>query len=295
MHDAPCGIVRDGVVDRHGEFFFLKEDLENLFFMAFRDSIPQASKNRQACVDALPRTSSYDVIVMDPPWPYSRSRSPKFRGGVEYETMTLAALGRLHISRLAKPDAALLMWCTGPQLPNALPLFDTWGFAYKTVFLVWRKIYRSGKPVMGPGWYTRPCHEFLLLGVRGSVLSMRQSKRLSQLLDQSEEVSLVCTPAGHSVKPAESFQVIDEFFGSEARKIELFSRSPRMGWDVWGMEIDGYFQRALIHAPMEDTLPADANKENEPPGASVETNPTTTTTTTRSPSPERMASQGQKR
>ncbi len=189
-------------------------------------------------VCTFPVHKKYDVIVMDPPWPYSHSKCKRYRGVISYNTMSLQELSELPIHMISKPDCALLMWCTGPQLPHSFSLFARWGFKYKTIFIVWRKIYESGKPRCGMGWYTRPCHEYLLLGVRGSVLKFRQCCNLSQAVET--------TLQGHSIKPQESFDVIESFFGMHTEKIELFARQPRLGWDTWGEELTPHYRRGCV-------------------------------------------------
>lgn len=200
-----------------------------------------------ACLRAFPSHRKYDVIVMDPPWSYYRSSCKTFQGVVPYPTMDSTQLASLPLSSIANTDCALLVWCTGPHLPTVFPLFRAWGFSYKTVFLVWRKVYKSGKPVCGPGWYTRPCHEYLLLAVKGSVLRHKQSSKLSQLLDEGDQVHVVTTPEGHSIKPDAATQVIEEFFGgATTTKIELFARKRRFGWDTWGLDNKPYYRCGIV-------------------------------------------------
>lgn len=191
------------------------------------------------CKEQFPVHKQYDVIVVDPPWTYkSASKSKKFRGVTPYPTMTMGELKQLPMLAVAAENCALLVWCTGPQLPEVFPLMKGWGFTYKTMFLVWKKVYANGKPVFGVGHYTRPCHEYLLLAVKGSVISLRQCRNLSQLLESDAEAdSCVTMRAQHSVKPQRSFDVIEEFFGPHTKKLELFARQSRLGWDSWGLDL----------------------------------------------------------
>lgn len=187
-----------------------------------------------ACARAFPHGYGFDVILLDPPWNYFRSHSKKYGGTVSYPTMTQKELLALPVANLARENCALLCWVTGPMMERVFPLFDAWGFSYKTAFLVWRKVYKSGKPRCGMGHYTRSCHEYLLLAVKGSVLHHRQRRDLGQTL-QTPLVS-------HSTKPEESFVVIEQFFGPHTRKIELFARRPRDGWTTWGLDLPGYIR-----------------------------------------------------
>lgn len=175
---------------------------------------------------------------MDPPWGYSPSKSPRYRGVVPYPTMTMSELAELPVEQLAKKNCALLMWCTGPHLPYSFELMRAWGFTYKTVFLTWRKVYASGKPRCGLGWYTRPCYEYMLLAVKGSVLSLRQRRDISQ--------SLQTVIGKHSEKPQESYDKIEAFFGHATEKIECFAREPRPGWDTWGNQLIPPYRRGMV-------------------------------------------------
>jgi N6-adenosine-specific RNA methylase IME4 len=58
--------------------------------------------------------------------------------------------------------------------------------------------------------------------------------------------SLETTVSGHSVKPEESYRVIEEWLGMETEKLELFARRPRNGWDTWGLELEPYYRRGAV-------------------------------------------------
>jgi N6-adenosine-specific RNA methylase IME4 len=131
--------------------------------MGRKKGVKRNSAQISACLSAFPIKRKYDVILIDPPWPYSRSKCKLYKGSVPYDTMNLSEIGALPIATIAKPNCALFLWVTAPYLPASFSLLETWGFQYKTVFLVWRKVYKSGKPRCGLGWYTRPCHEYMLI------------------------------------------------------------------------------------------------------------------------------------
>jgi len=187
----------------------------------------------QACHQAFPVGAQYDVIVVDPPWYYAPSKDKKYDGTTQYGRMSLTDIQALPVPTIASTNCALLLWCTSPHLMQAHRLFDAWGFHYKTVFLVWRKIYKHKRtPRCGLGHYTRSCHEFLLLGVKGNVLPYRQTRTISQAYDD------VITQ--HSEKPQGTYDQITAFFGPHTRNIDLFARHTRPGWDAWGLELPSY-------------------------------------------------------
>ena len=170
----------------------------------------------------------FDVIVCDPPWNYGRSTLSGC-AKTHYSTMTMDQLMEMNVLGLAKKICALLMWTTGPFMEAAIALGKKWGFEYKTMFYVWVKLTKNGKPILGLGNYTRSCAEFCLLFTRGRVHSLKNSSSIPQLIQQQRRE--------HSRKPEESFSRLDDFFSSEVRKIELFSRENREKWYAWGNEV----------------------------------------------------------
>lgn len=182
----------------------------------------------------------YDLIYADPPWQYRIWDL----ASQHYETMTLEDLKRLPVENLAKKDSVLLMWVTLPNIPQALELMEAWGFEYKTVAFVWIKQNKNNDDFfMGRGYYTRSNAELCFLGKRGRGLK-RRSRSVRQLI--------ISRRRRHSEKPDEAYERIDELFGTDIRRIELFARKKMDGWDVWGNEVESdidvngeYFPSAL--------------------------------------------------
>lgn len=174
----------------------------------------------------------YDVIVCDCPWEYEQ----KHKRHLPYETMTPEELKALPV-RAAKA-ALLFMWVTGPHIPQAIEVMNAWGFDYVTVAFVWEKTFKNGKPVCGMGFYTRSCCEYVLLGRRGKGVS-------TWIKDHSVNQLIVSPKREHSRKPEEFWEKIDLLLGDSPhlRKIELFSRERRPGWEVWGNQVDFFTAR----------------------------------------------------
>jgi N6-adenosine-specific RNA methylase IME4 len=112
------------------------------------------------------------------------------------------------------------LWATNPLLPEALQVIEAWGFTYKTN-MAWIK--DKGR---GQGWYLKSKHELLLIGVK------------------PETPHPLCRPDScfeadrgpiHSKKPDITYQIIESMY--PGNKIELFARSNRPGWVVWGNEV----------------------------------------------------------
>lgn len=86
------------------------------------------------------------------------------------------------------------------------------------------------KIIEGLGHYTRSNSEFVLIGRKGKSLE-RKSKGISQI---------IIAPRGlkNSQKPIEVIKRINELYGLEVLKIELFARKCSQGWNATGLEYD---------------------------------------------------------
>lgn len=85
-----------------------------------------------------PPTGSYEVIVIDPPWPMKkidRAERPN-QTDFDYQTMDEEALGGIAIP--AADDCHLWCWTTHKFLPMAIRLVERWQFKYVCTF-VWHK------------------------------------------------------------------------------------------------------------------------------------------------------------
>jgi len=178
------------------------------------------------------RGKRFDIILADPPWQYEVTG---LSGCAEkhYRTMNIDDIKMLPVHELSEPGCYLLMWATGPMLPKAASVIAAWGFDYKTVFMVWVKTMKSkpSEPIYNAiGSYTQSACEYLLIARRCKsklpLKDVRASRQVKQLvMAQRRE---------HSRKPDETFARIDEFFIPGLKKIELFARETRPGWESWG-------------------------------------------------------------
>lgn len=164
----------------------------------------------------------YNVILMDPPWTYNnRAKGSADR---KYNLMSLEELKNLDIDKLANEDCVLFMWATFPLIQEALDLIKSYGFLYKTG-LSWHKKTRQGKDYFGNGFIFRSAAELLLVAYKGHPKPKNHSTRNS--------LEAVCM--GHSIKPIQSYKIIENLF--DGPYIELFSRLNRNGWDCVGNEV----------------------------------------------------------
>ncbi|KAK3242225.1 hypothetical protein CYMTET_45052 [Cymbomonas tetramitiformis] len=178
----------------------------------------------------FPRDKKYDIILADPPYRYENNNATG-AAAHHYPVLTMNQLGHLPLARIANKNCILCLWTTGPHMQHSCDLISQWGFKYRTVLSVWIKRSQNGNVSVGLGSYTRSCAEFILVAVRGSppIRKWRASKTVSQLIAAKR--------GKHSVKPKAAFKAMEKLFARSLKKIELFARSPRKGWDAWGNEV----------------------------------------------------------
>lgn len=171
--------------------------------------------------------NKFTVIYADPPWKYNQNKAS---GAAEhhYPTMSIEEICALPVESLAEKDAALFLWTTFPQLPEALQVIKAWGFSYRSVAFVWvKQNRRSPSWFYGLGYWTRGNVEICLLGIRGH--PKRKSAAVHQLIVSPVEE--------HSKKPDITREKIVELMGN-VPKVELFARQSIPGWECWGNEVE---------------------------------------------------------
>jgi N6-adenosine-specific RNA methylase IME4 len=184
------------------------------------DKIAEISKGNADLSTAI----RYPIIYADPPWRYE---NPPMGGGnrsIEnhYPTMTLDEICAMPVADLATDDAMLYLWATAPKLAECMKVIESWGFEYRTN-MVW------DKELIGMGYHARNQHEILLIAKRGNIPPPQAGKQPSSVLRERR--------GDHSAKPTFYYDMIEAAY-PRLPKIELFCRSPRDGWAVWGNQSD---------------------------------------------------------
>ncbi len=179
--------------------------------------LPTIVGDLQLLVD---RGAKFSTIYADPPWPYSNTAA---RGAAEnhYKTMTMEDILREPVNLLAATQSHLHLWTTNAFLREAFDVMNAWGFQYKSC-LLWVK------PQMGMGNYWRVSHEFLLLGVRGSLPF--QDNKCRSWISARRTV--------HSRKPFAFRELIERV--SPGPYLELYGRveQPNTTWTVYGNQVE---------------------------------------------------------
>lgn len=167
-----------------------------------------------------PPEGTFSILYADPPWEYDFSPTDSRKIENQYPTLSAGEIASLDLPALA-PDAVLFLWATAPKLREALDVAEAWGFTYKT-HAVWDKV------KLGMGHWFRGRHELLLVATKGSFSPPAEEQRVPSVLNGER--------GRHSQKPSEVAEWIETWW-PDLPKIELFARSEREGWSVWGNEL----------------------------------------------------------
>ena len=167
----------------------------------------------------------YRCIVADPPWPIHKlerelSEAYADQGAyLDYPTMTVDDIAALRVQDIAYEDGChLYLWVTQKYLPAGLAILDAWGFKYECV-LTWVK--PSGFTPYSWMYNT----EHVLFGKRGNLPLSQMGQKLA-----------FSAPRGrHSEKPSIFYDIVKQ--ASPGPRLEMFARSERDGFDVWGNEV----------------------------------------------------------
>lgn len=169
---------------------------------------------------------SFDFIMADPPWRFE-VRSEKGEGKSAqryYQTMSMDEINGLPVLDLTAENCTLWLWCTAPMLPQQLKTVGAWGFTYCTEG-VWVKTTKHGKIAFGTGYGLRGAREPFIIAKRGEPKLTRSTRSVIHGLAR-----------GHSQKPEEAYREAEKLM-PKANRLELFSRTNRKNWTVWGDEV----------------------------------------------------------
>lgn len=174
-------------------------------------------------VDIYNTNSKYDILYMDPPWKFGGSGGYKWNpANFYYKTMTFDEIKAMRptIDSITNKDCLLFLWVVSAELPRCIEVGEALGFKYITVGFVW---YKQRANV---GNYTMSGCELCLIFKKGRIPKDRV-RNPGQKQFYSAKIE------GHSKKPDEIADRIAKMFPI-SKKLELFARTKREGWDHWG-------------------------------------------------------------
>jgi len=129
-------------------------------------------------------------------------------------------LKSLPVASVADKSCALWLWTPTHHLIRGITyeVCEAWGFRPMTT-MIWCK------PQIGLGHYIRNAHEPVLLAVKGSY----------KLKVKDQPSWFIADRTTHSKKPARFYRIVEAL--CHEPRLELFSRTPKDGWTVWGNEL----------------------------------------------------------
>ena len=183
-------------------------------------------------VDIYNTQNTYDLIVADPPWKQSKggkkSVRPKSSGTeLDYPVCTLDEI-KDHLKQatsLCQGDNSILfLWTIDKYLFEAQKIAESLGYKLHAR-MIWNKV--NGIPA---AFTIRFGHEYLLYMYRGKLTPVDLNERGKIHSVFTEKVQK------HSRKPEISYEIINRLYPN-LKKLELYARQERDGYDCWGNEV----------------------------------------------------------
>lgn len=167
-----------------------------------------------------PPTGLFDVIVIDPPWPYGTKYDPNGRRAANpYPEMSLEQIKAIELP--ATENCVLWLWTTHKFLRYSFDILDGWGFR-DVAILTWVK------DRMGLGSWLRSQSEFCIMAVKGI-----------PTINLTNQTTVIHGPLReHSRKPDEFYEMVDGL--CVGYRLDYFSRERREGWSQFGNDMEKY-------------------------------------------------------
>lgn len=173
----------------------------------------------------------YEVIVSDPPWRLQKGGKKAVRpnssgGELDYQTISLSEIEGIQMDfayNKAEPNHVLFCWTIDKYLHETEAMLKRMGYKIHAR-MIWNKV--TGIPA---AFTIRFGHEYLLYCYFGKLIPVAKSERGKIHSVFTEQVKR------HSQKPEISYQIIERLY-PEAKKLEMYARTQRKGWDGWGNE-----------------------------------------------------------
>jgi N6-adenosine-specific RNA methylase IME4 len=126
---------------------------------------------------------------------------------------------------MAEDDTVCFLWTIDKYLHESEEMAKRMGYKVHAR-MVWNKV--TGIPA---AFTIRYGHEYLLYLYRGRLMPVAKSERGKFHSVFTERVK------AHSQKPDIAYEMIERLY-PDAKRLELFARNHREGWDVWGNEVE---------------------------------------------------------
>lgn len=176
--------------------------------------------------------NKYDLIYTDPPWKQEKGNVRKCRPNqgkeLDYPTMSLDNIADIHKKtfKLCNEKHNVFMWTIDKYLHQTEQMMVDLGYSLHAR-MIWDK--ENG---IAPAFTVRYSHEYLLwFYKKGNILMPVEEQR-------GKYTTVLREPSTkHSKKPICAYEMLESMF-PEAKKLEMFARNTRSGWDCWGNEVE---------------------------------------------------------
>lgn len=184
-----------------------------------------------AVINIYNTPDKYSIVYADPPWKQSRGGKKAVRKNssgkpLDYQTESLEAIEeqlRQAVS-LTTDNSVLFLWTIDKYLFEAQQIAERLGYKLHAR-MIWNKV--TGIPA---AFTVRYGHEYLLFMYKGKLLPVATDERGKIHTVFTEKVQR------HSQKPQIAYEIIERLY-PHWRKLELYARNERAGWDCWGNEV----------------------------------------------------------
>lgn len=173
----------------------------------------------------------YDLIYADPPWKQSKGGKKSVRENssgkpLDYPVCSLDEIKEhLSLATTASGDNSILfLWTIDKYLFEAQEIAESLGYKLHAR-MIWDKV--TGIPA---AFTVRYGHEYLLYMYKGKLTPVAKEERGKIHTVFREKVTK------HSKKPEIAYEIIERLYPN-LRKLEMYARNTRPGWDCFGNEV----------------------------------------------------------
>ena len=179
----------------------------------------------------------YKILLADPPWQQTkgglRKARPNQNKELDYPTLELTDIKNI----IASQNSPLLfLWTIDKFLFEAQEIAESLGYKIHAR-IIWDK--ENG---IAPAFTIRYSHEYLLWFYKSPMEKISkdmQGKFTTVIREKSTK---------HSKKPIASYELIESLYPN-CKRLELFARNKREGWDCWGNEVESDIKLNYLKTP----------------------------------------------
>ena len=180
-------------------------------------------------INNLSETKKYEIVYVDPPWEKKkgglRKSRPNQTRDLDYKTLPNDEIKNIISKIKVEEKHNFFVWAIDEFLFDCENIMKELGYSLHAR-LIWDK--ENG---VAPAFTVRYSHEYLLwFYKKGNMLKPCEKMRGKQTTVIREKATK------HSKKPEIAYKILEELF-PETKKIEIFARNERLGWDSFGDEL----------------------------------------------------------